>query len=323
MTPEEISTIRQAMPETLSFPYFEDRESAWLLAQHVPKVAAVGALRKEHFGKLLDRPSMRPVVARCGGNLRQRDVLAVAHADKAMRMLGVSAAGEAGVAAAFALPWHDFELTFAPWGLQRSYWDQTTRRHDNLVLQLGFPSDHAELMGTCLRREARKDFEYDAHPIRTTGRPTLAWVRLDVDLSNGEALIEEVQSDWLRYAGYELDSLREHAPRSRELASMERYRTGLVARYDKVWSRAALLAALSVLRDELAIRRVWMHQPQSGAVLKRISGTHPPRSLYSSLPKSFGFSPTRARPTFLRRIPAQTTKRLPKTGPLFWHMEFR
>ncbi|MEM6482550.1 MAG: hypothetical protein AAF681_11935 [Pseudomonadota bacterium] len=322
MTPEEITLIRQVMPETLDFPYYPDRESAWVLAQMMPEVASVARLRQMPFGKLLSRPALRPLVAQGGGVLNRRDILAVAHAHWAMHMEALSAAGLDAVDATFALPWHDFELSFDSWGLRRWYFDQTTRQAGNLVLQMGFPSDHAAIMGRYLTPGVRKTFEYPAHPIRISGRPTLAWARLDIDLSSGDALIEEVQSDWLRFASEEVDELRESAPRSRELASMERYRADLVARYGKIWSRAMLLAALLVLRDELALRRVWMHQPGPGTVFKRIDWSGPPRSLYSDLPKSFGFAPTRERPGFLRRLPARVRRKLPKEGPLFWLMTF-
>ncbi len=322
MTPQDVKEIGQILPKEMLFPYFADRESAWVLAACMPGSARIGDLRKSASGKLLERPALRALVARCGGVLNRDDVRAVAYADQAMAQDCLNPAATAGVEAVFALPWHDFCLSFDIWGAERRWYDQTTRQHANLVVQLGFPSDHAALMGQYLSNGARKDFEWNGHPIRTTGRPTLAWARLDIDLTAREALIEEVQTDWLRNAKEEVVALRSSAPRSRALAKMERYEAGLLDRYGKIWSQAMLLSALMLLRDGLGMERVWMHQPAPGKILKRIHGVSPPRSLYSSLPKSFCFRPTRQRPSFLRSLPKKLTKTLPKDAPLFWQIEF-
>ncbi|MEM8802534.1 MAG: hypothetical protein AAGF55_08345 [Pseudomonadota bacterium] len=322
MKREEYKHLKRLLPREIALPYFEDRESAWLLAQLMPETIPVAAARRAPWGKLLDRSSLRPLMARCGGELRHSDVRALANTDQTLGAVGYGPAGAAAIEMAYAKPWQDFRLTFALWGEHERSWDQTTRQQRNLVIQLGFPSDHAALMGRYLKTGARKRFEWDGHPIRTKGCPTLAWARVDLDLRHGEALIEEVQSDWLRYADDELDELRHTKPRSRELAQLERYKAGLVTQYDRIWPRAMLLATLVVLRDWLHVERVWMHRPETGVVLKRIAGTAPPRSLYSSLPKSFCFAPTRDRPQMLRSLPAKVTKRLPKDGPVFWMMEF-
>lgn len=322
MTPEDILMIRQVLPEDMAFPYYADRESPWLLAQLMPDQARVADLRAATFGKLLNRPLVQPLVARCGGALARRDVWAVAHADRAMRLPVPGGAGLAGLEAAFAQPWQDFGLSFDAWGTAYDLWNQTSRKGGNLVIQLGFPSDHADLMGRFAGGKGRKDFEFDMHPIRTTGRPTLAWARVDVDLASGHALIEEVQSDWLRNVRDEVDYVEYDAPRSRELAQLRAYEAGLLARYGKIWPRAMLLATLMLLRDEFACRTVWMHQPKAGAIYKGIDGVHPPRSLYTSLPKSFCFEPTQAVPPFLQREKRRKLRRLGAKEPLFWRLGF-
>lgn len=40
-------------------------------------------------------------------------------------------------------------------------------------------------------------FNYCGHPV-SRQRNTLAWARLDLDLNSATALIEEIQSDWIR-----------------------------------------------------------------------------------------------------------------------------
>ena len=306
----------------MPFAYYDDRESPWLLSQFVGDRAPVARVRKSAVGKLLARPLVQPLVAGCGGVLEPGDVQALARADVAAGFSGLSKPATALLERVYATPWQDFVLSFAQWGQRGRWGDQTTRNDANLVIQVGFPSDHAELMGKYFGPLRRKDLEFSLHPVRTVGRPTLAWARVDLDLLSGEALVEEVQSDWLRFAKDEVDDLRTGRPHSRALALAERYEAALVRQYGKAWSRVTLLAVLMLLRDEFACRTVWMHQPEAGAVLKGITGTPPPRSLYTDLPKRFCFAPTRDRPGFLQRLAKSRTKRLPKSGPLFWRLEF-
>ena len=201
-------------------------------------------------------------------------------------------------------------------------YNQLSRDGGNLVLQVGFPSDHARILGSTVGKVERWVFESCDHPVRETGRPTLAWVRLDIDLSTGTALIEELQSDWLRYAREEADGLEKRAPQTRMARVMREYERALRRTYSKAWPNVALLAALMLLADELGVRRIWMHTPDVGAALKGITGTHPPRSLYSSLPKRFGFSPVREAPPFLERRRARALSLLRKgSDPLFWRLD--
>ena len=43
-------------------------------------------------------------------------------------------------------------------------------------------------------------FDDPFHPVASGGELTLAWSRIDLDLDRGEALVEEIQSDWVRDA---------------------------------------------------------------------------------------------------------------------------
>jgi len=327
---DAVADVRRTLPEVLPFHYYSDRESPWLLAQHMDRTARVRDLKAGPLARFLDRPLVKPIVARSGGVLHQHDVLTVAHADRALRLPDTGVAGRDALDLACAGNWMDFELTFDLWE-----YVQTTRRAANLVVQVGFPSDHAALLGQYFRKDVRHKFEETMHPVRTDGRPTLAWARVDIDLGRGEALIEEVQSDWLRFVADQRQSLEYSAPRSRDLAATRAYEQALVARYAKVWPRATLLAVLVLLRDWLGVRTVWMHQPEMGMVLKDIWYDGPPRSLYSRLPKSFGFGATRDVPGFLTsakglrgvpRISRALARRLramrAHDGPLFWRMAF-
>lgn len=320
MTIVGAALLRHDLPDELAFPYFDDRESPWLLARCMPEHAVLRALKTGPLARYLERPMVKPVVAACGGTLRRADVRAVADADGGANAPDTTAA-LAGLLASFDLPWHDFALSFDAWGEDDGRGGQTSRNKSNLVIQLGFPSDHAVLMGRYLKSGARKAFEYDAHPVRKTGRPTLAWARVDVE--DGVALIEEVQSDWLRIVRSGVLRLEQMGNRRKKLNRLLAYEAGLRERYLAIWPRAMLLATISVLHEELGINEIFMHQPAAGIVLKGIYGGQPPVSLYSALPKRFGFQPTREAPPFLHKPRRRLLKKLRRRpDPLFWHLAF-
>ena len=319
MTPDDVIKLRQALPRTELFNYYADRESAWLLQALMPGDAPVRDLRAGPLAKLLERPLVKPLTATGGGVIRRADAAVPAHADHLRNFDRLSPTVLAGVERVFDMPWLDFELTYDVWGSGDWTWEQMSRPGRNLVLQLGFPSDHAALLERTVGLQDRRKFEYSDHPIRQTGRPTLAWARLDIDRATGTALIEEVQSDWLHFVRWQLRDLRNKRPRSRALRDTQAYEAALTDRYDKVWAKALLLAALLVLRDRLGIAQLFYHQPGPGAALKDCS---PPKSLYSSLPKAFCFTPTRDVPGFLKPKRRKHLARLPKDKPLFWKMVF-
>ncbi|MEM8663507.1 MAG: hypothetical protein AAGF49_05215 [Pseudomonadota bacterium] len=321
MLPEDVNYTRQNLPRTLPFPYFADRESPWLLMHRMRKEERVSELKASPLARFLDRPMVKPVVAACGGVLKREDVYAAAHADVSSSDPSLSRAGTAGVLAAFDLPWHDFLLSFETWAPsdELSTSGQMSRAGANLVIQLGFPSDHSALMGKYLQGETRKMFEYCRHPVRQSGRPTLAWARVDIE--GKEALIEEVQTDWLRFAKERARELERLQPRSRHARAMRTYETDLRKRYDKLWPKAILLCTLGLLRDVLRVETVFMHQHQPGLELKHVTCGEPPRSLYTKLPRHFGFEPTQEAPHFLRKARRRKLATLSKgSEPLFWRL---
>jgi hypothetical protein len=322
MTPEAAEFLRQYLPEAEPFHYYRDRESAWLLQAHFPRDTSVRDIRQGPFGKLLDRPLIKPLTAAGDGVLRHEDLRLLARADSRLNYDALSPAGYRAVEAAYDVPWLDFEVTYDSWGHKDWRWAQMSRAGAQLVVQLGFPSDHGELLQRTVGAQERSKFECNLHPIRHTGRPTLAWSRLDIDRSTKTALIEEVQSDWLRYVRARLRDMEERKPRARDLRLTRDYEAALTARYEHVWSRALMLVVLVLLRDALGIRDVFMHQSHTGKLLKWIHGASPPSSLYSALPKSFCFVPTREVPEFLRIKRRKHLRSLPKDKPLFWKMTF-
>jgi len=318
-----INMIRQILPEDMPFRYYPDRESAWVLANLMQGDTAVPDLRASDAGKLLTRPVLRPLVAGCGGVLRHRDVLALAHADRSAAW-ALTPAAQAALAPVYAQTWHDFTLSVTDWGSD-GYWrfDQVSRPGHSLVVQLGFPTAHAQMFGRYFDGAMRRKLEYDGHPIRQDGPPTLAWARLDLDLETGTGLIEEVQCDWLRFAVREKLRQVRMGAKDRALRTFHAYEQALLTTYAKMWPRAMLLAALYLMREEFGMREVWMHTPHGGAMLKHITHRLPPRSLYTDLPRAFCFEGTRDAPPFLRARRKRHLAHLARQdGPIFWRLAF-
>ncbi|MEL7278852.1 MAG: hypothetical protein AAGK79_00740 [Pseudomonadota bacterium] len=322
MTPDATLALRQDLPPYEPFHYYRDRESAWLLQAHLKDDTPVRAVRQTTRAKLLDRPLIKPLAAGGGGVLRHHDLRVLARADCVLDYDALSAPGVAALEAVYDAPWMDFEITYDIWQDRDWQWAQMSRPGANLVVQLGFPSDHALLLQRTIGKADRDKFECDLHPVRTSGRPTLAWARLDIDVKSGTALIEELQSDWLRFVRRYVRDLTDARPRSRVLRNTQAYEAGLTAQYDKVWAKALLTHVLILLRDRLGLRDVFMHQPVPGAMLKSIDRRLPPRSLYTDLPKSFCFTPTRDVPDFLRIKRRKHLRQLDRKAPLFWKMTF-
>lgn len=325
MKPDDIEMIRHCMPEATDFPYYTDRESAWLLAHACNEKTKVAALRKGPFGKLLSRPAVAPVIARSGGTISRGDLWPVGCSNHWTNTCA-SPAAQAGLEAVSQLPWHEYELSFGSWGIDTDYrFEQMSRMGGNLVLQLGFPKEHSFLLGNLLGRGARREFEYTDHPVRLKGRPTLAWARLDIELTTGTALIEEIQSDWLRNASYNVDKATRERLRGEKLERLQIYEREIRQTYGKIWSKAMMLTVLWFLVDELGCNDIWMHKPHTGVVLKNIpENAPPPRSLYTNLPKAFCFQSTREVPLFLKRSRRKDflDRARKKSHELFWRLTF-
>lgn len=297
MQMQEIDSLRALLPRGRTlFPYFKDKYSLQLLRYALPRPTAVAALRGHAAAQLLQKPALRALLAGCGGML-----------DRAT----VDAAWLPGM----LQPEH-YTLSLGVWGNGRWRAAQTSRRGANLVLQLNFNHGHNRAFGRLVRPHGGEDpFNAWGHPaLRDPTAPepryTLAWARLDVDFERGEALIEELQTDWLRRAA----RVRDNALRLDDATFARRYqrsfggsRADVVAYHDRhlaphrpLWDEALLAATLFFLREELGIADIWMHTPRSGVLLKDIRhGTAPPVSVYSSLPQRFCFRPGTTLPAFL------------------------
>ena len=201
-----IRQIRAALPETMPFTYFPDRESPWLLSEHLSEPVRLADLRRSPLARLAERPALRPVLAACGdGMLRPEDLAVLAEPERAMRPgLPRSGAADAALEVLLAQPWQSWFVTLDVWGStsrQDWAWHQTSRCERNLVVQLNFPVEHQVDFWRCLRHSGktlRETVEVRCHPIRQDGQITMGWARLDAEPWGEDLLIEELQSDWFR-----------------------------------------------------------------------------------------------------------------------------
>lgn len=301
--------------------YAEGREAGQLLAYAFPEGARVADIKKTRFAPFLDRPAMKLIVARSGGTMTRALFEAVG-------------AGEEFV---------EFVLGYDVWGAfnaRDARWRQVSRRGLGLVLQLNFTGAHAEAYRRALKRGDQDYFSYYGHPVAGESAPrrTCAWVRIDIEPETGEALIEEVQNDWIRRAGDAYDRARRliaaAAPKY-EMSlrpSLDRVPAERVARYYEealapyvdVWREAALSATLALLVETIGVRTVFMHSSAGGCRLKRIDDSVlPPRSIYEDLPRRFAFERTREAPEFLLRSTAKAKRKALARGEIeFWRHRF-
>ena len=157
----------------------------------------------------------------------------------------------------------------------------------------------------------------------------MAWSRMDVDLDRGEALIEEVQNDWIREAEYERRRLERYLACTKQCncrmkpyaKAALRYVNQVLAPYVSIWDQAMLSATLFFLREELGIGSIRYHTWETGNALKRIDGLgKPPRSLYSRLPRQFCFTEVSDSPELLSGRQMRRRLRRAKAEAKFFHL---
>lgn len=177
------------------------------------------------------------------------------------------------------------------------------------MLQLNFSSEHDRHYKKLAC--GNSFFNYAGHPV-SHSRNTLAWARIDLDWASNCALIEEIQSDWVRRVAWlaeridrkiaaghpSSDPTRFHGLQC-PMAVARAYCTYVLERYAAIWAEAMLWASIQFIRDELGLRQVFYHSENGGRLLKDIRCSAPPRSLYTDLPRRFCLAPTREVPGFL------------------------
>jgi hypothetical protein len=280
---ELAARLRRARPRLAYFPH---RYAAWLLARAAGMGTPARSLKQRH-ARLLDNGLVRDVASRAPGGVLTREALEQVEARRA----------------------EVYRIDFALWGGL-----QTTRPGVNLVLLLNFPPQHDAAYRRWLDPDGALPAVIDDHPRAKAPALTMSWARLDIDLAAGEALIEEVQNDWLRGIEWMWEwtsEVQEPAWRDRVVQQMfqnpaarfehlEHYWLRVLAHHRSWWAEATLFAALWLLVEQLQIRRVFYHTHEGGLLRKRIGGRAPPRSLYTELPRRFGFELTKSSPGLVR-----------------------
>ncbi len=302
------------------FYYFPERYAVYVLSRFLGAGRPINEVKASLYGKLLYRPAIKSVVAARGdGVLRTEDL-----------------------ASCYAVQPEYYLLTLGTWGpKKRHQWNryhyQTSRPGMNLVLQLNFSSRHNKPYRDLIRPGGARPFETSAHPIARKGFHTLAWARLDIDMQTGEALIEEIQTDWLRFAAIAKSKAQvvlfgDEMQRAFETVSfngaeidpkaMRTYFHHVLDTHIRIWDEAMLTAVVDFLAEEIGIRRVYMHDFDCGCRLKGINGRLPPRSLYTKLPSRFCFTKIVGSPDFMAANPTRTFKTLARAKSLrFWKLD--
>ena len=292
--------------QRLLFPYFKDRYALLLLSRVIGNGISISALRQTRFARLLQKPLLRELLADAGTGRLEPELLQTWPAE-----------------------FQQFVVTLGVWDEDYG-WAQTSRPGANLVIQLNFSNAHTQAFRRVFRPDAIPLFESDSHPVHGGSRRTLGWVRVDVDPDTGEALIEEVQNDWLRrvrWVAYRCARLGAIPDCYREVfrgdpRAFDRYLRWLRA-YEKIWDEAALAAAIGYLEASVGIQTFYYHRHESGCHLKGIEPDWaPPRSLYTDLPKRFCMEPFEELPPILRSSYRKIRKRLNRSGcsPSFYRL---
>ena len=295
------------------FPYFEDRYAAYLLGRHVGDGMPIADIKRGRFAKLLARPNVAEIVARKGDGQ-----LCAADLDYA-----------------WPLDPRFYRLTVGIWGEgKRDTWQQTSRDGYNLVLHLNFSTDHDKAFRNVFEDNP---FSFVCHPNARAGYLTLAWARLDIDLDRDLALIEEVQSDWIKRAAWIRDDLSDCVSSKGRRRVIRRWCGGnvnpdkaaaythkLLADHGGIWDQAMLTAAIWFLFEEIGISTIYHHDADFGGRLKNLDTEFglPPRSLYRDLPRKFCFEKTGSAPEFLQAESPRVLKAIGRKCPVsFWRLD--
>ena len=282
---DELEEIVACLPkERTLFNYAKDWYAVQLLKYSLEQPQAVHRIKQSNFGKLLNKPQLRSWLGSLGSTTLSREQLAMLYPEKA----------------------EAFRLT-----LDRFDWVQTSRKGKeswNLVLQLNLNNADACYLEKYLPERDVDPFELRYHPIHEGRNRTLAWARIDLDLNREEALIEEIQNDRIRETLWWLNYIREGKRKfircgQKKLPAqfIEQYWERHMKAHSKMWDEAMLCAAIFFIREELGIRDIFYHTPESGSRYKGDGASGAPRSIYSKLPERFCFKKTDEVPSFLMR----------------------
>lgn len=312
METQLLNEIIDCLPKDRTvFRYARDEYALMLLSNYVDEGKPVAAIKQSKYRGLLNKSPVKILLGSCGkGQVTRSDFRYVYVNDR-----------------------QDFVLSVGKWNQECVRFSQTTRNSANLVLQLNFNTEHDATFQRLIGAGEVDFFQFDGHPILKKGerryfRNTLGWARFDLDFNTGEVLIEEIQNDWLRRARRYLSMMTryiaDHPDYQKKLAikatpdSIEHYVKQTLYPFYKIWDEAILTAAIQFSVEELGIKRIYYHTFDTGNKLKNITWGHPPRSLYTDLPKKFCFEITDEVPKFLAKSKV-VKRKLKKVKNPHWH----
>lgn len=296
--------------EQYPFYYYRNKYALQLLANCIGETGmTVPEIKQSPWAFLLDKPLVKNIMASLKGNrICKTDLQDNPAADVFY-----------------------FDLTFSKWGVfdrhRNEDWFQTTRPGQSLVVQLNFGAEHDRDYYKLVKPDKTHPFRWLCHPVAENNKLTMAWARIDIDWETGEALIEEIQNDWLRNVKDIKKTLarmveRKHKNIDRHylfqstgssMESFQQYSDKVIAPYQKIWQEAMLSASIHFIRKELGLKTIYYHTHEGGKLLKNCT---PPRSVYYNLPRKFGFKPTTIGPRFIRNC--HYLKKKLKTNSIKW-----
>ncbi len=311
---EEILGVFEGYRE--KFPYIKDGFALTRILDETGDGKCVGDIRKGPNGRLLNLPLVREFIRLAGSGKLTPDLFFYRSPD----------------------PTDLYLVTLDQWGSDRKYWgrswEQMARPGFNLVVQLN-------LSGIQLERMRRVDPglleyltpRYSSHPVRDDGNITVGWARVDMDIRTGVALIEEIQSDWIRDAvqlrntvtklSVKEDINRATLKRQRKLPRkhwLEYLDSADFRRVETHWAEATLEATCQFLRKEIGITETYFYDFDTGCRFKGLldDDWQPPRSLYSNLPKRYGMERVAEVPPFLMKKRSRHLRKIISQSPAFF-----
>lgn len=299
--------IMACLPEGRTrFYYFKDRYALLLLRPVCHAGLSVRALRQGPLARLLNKGAVREVIRHSGSGVLTSEALANYWPEH----------------------FHCYPVSLGLWGSNRkSRYFQTSRTGYNLVLQMNFSNVHDQCYRRLNLEEDDDSFDLGGHPT-SRDRNTMAWSRIDLDLASDTALIEEIQTDWLRFAKEAYDDAekvsigkgKEWKKRGwyYEFTPTQaiEYFESAVKDHFSIWDEAMLSATLEFLLYEIGIRKIYFHSWETG---RRVKHCSPPRSIYGQLPKKFCFQVVSEGPKFL--LEDRTSRRkMKKIDQQCWYL---
>ena len=287
--------------------YFKDKYCMFLLNHYIKEETTVRNIKNSHLARFCNKPLVKEWLANQGQKIITPEMVETMWSSEMFH----------------------FTLTLGEWGGGDACWQQTARTGFNLVVQLNFSRNHDRLYSKVMDSESGYNpFVCESHPINGV-RNTVAWARLDISEDLTEVLIEEVQNDWLRYAWNDYKRLVNDPNASRLIDfgfkpnwnRLEAYFNQVIKPLISIWDEAILCATLEYIVNHIGAEKVYMYDHMTGLALKSMYYSQPPKSLYTQLPRKFGFERTVDAPRFIQnnREVIRKLKKIKKKLMPQWH----